>query len=201
MEREGWNRRYETSELLWTARPNRFLVSEVEGMRPGSALDLGTGEGRNAVWLAEQGWQVTAVDFSDVGLAKARRLAEERAVEVRWVQADLRFHHPEGTYDLVVVLYLHLPAEDRGRVHEAAARALRVGGTLLVVGHDRTNLTEGCGGPQDPAILFSPPDVADDVAGVPGIEIVRAEPVTRQVATDSGERKAIDALVRAVRTS
>src|SRR6266508_3989501 len=86
---EEWNRRYAGTELLWTARPNRFLVAEATGLTPGRALDLACGEGRNAVWLAEQGWQVTGVDFSDVGLGKARRLAAQRGVEVDWVEADL----------------------------------------------------------------------------------------------------------------
>ncbi len=197
MEREDWDRRYEDSELVWTATPNRFLVSEVKGIEPGAALDVGCGEGRNAVWLAEQGWRVTGVDFSEVGLEKARRLAEARGVSVEWVLADLRAYQPAaGAYDLVVVLYLHLPAEERRAVHGAATRALRPGGVLLVVGHDLTNLTHGYGGPQDPAIIFSPDDVAADVAE---LSIERAERVERVVPTDDGERRAIDALVRAVR--
>ncbi len=202
MDRAEWNRRYDTAEMLWSPEPNRFLVTETEDMAPGRALDLGSGEGRNAVWLAERGWEVTAVDFSDVGLAKGRRLAQSRSVEVAWVLADLlEYQPPARGYDLVIVLYLHLSATDRNRVHEAAARALRSGGTLLVVGHDRSNLAHGHGGPQDPAILFTPEDVVDDLAGVPGMSIVRAERVTRTVSTDEGERTAIDALVRAVRSS
>ena len=202
MDRAGWNRRYDTVDLLWSAEPNQFLVMEAEDMAQGRALDLGCGEGRNAVWLAQRGWDVTAVDFSDVGLAKGRRLAQSRTVDVTWVQADLREYQPQaGGYDLVIVLYLHLPDRDRKRVHKAGARALGKGGTLLVVGHDRTNLTHGSGGPQDPAILFSPQDVVDDVAGVPGVSIVQAERVTRTVSTEEDERTAIDALVRAVRSS
>ncbi len=202
MGRDDWNRRYQASELLWTAEPNRFLVAEVGDMAPGRALDVGTGEGRNAVWLAERGWEVTAVDFSDVGLAKARRLAESRGVEARWVLADLLAYRPEPCgYDLVVVLYLHLRPEDRRKVHESVARALAPAGTLLVVGHDRDNIAHGYGGPQDPAVLFSPEDVIDDMAGVPGLSVVRAEKVTRTVTTDSGPRTAVDALVRAVSAS
>ncbi len=129
MERDEWDRRYGGSDLLWTATPNRFLVSEVEGMEPGAALDVGCGEGRNAVWLAEQGWRVTGVDFSEVGLDKARRLAEDRGVGVEWVAADLRSYRPaESSYDLVVVLYLHLLADERRAIHAALAAALRPGG-------------------------------------------------------------------------
>lgn len=197
MEREEWNHRYEGSELVWTATPNRFLVSEIEGMQPGTALDVGCGEGRNAVWLAEQGWRVTGLDFSDVGLDKARRLAEATGTSVEWVLADLRSYQPkEGAYDLVVVLYLHLPADERRAVHAAVARALSPGGVMLVVGHDLTNLTHGYGGPPDPSILFTPDDVVADLAG---LSIERVQRVERVVVTDDTERVAIDALVRAVR--
>lgn len=197
MESEDWDRRYEASDLLWTATPNRFLVAEVEGLEPGAALDVGCGEGRNAVWLAEQGWRVTGVDFSDVGLDKARRLAAARGVDVEWVLADVRSYQPaEAAYDLAVVLYLHLPASERRAVHTAAARSLRPDGVLLVVGHDVANLSDGYGGPQDASILFTPDDVVGDLAG---LSIEGAERVQRVVSTDDGERRAIDALVRAVR--
>jgi SAM-dependent methyltransferase len=82
MDRQQWDERYMTDELIWRAEPNRFLVEEVARMKPGRALDLACGEGRNALWLAERGWQVTGVDFSPVGLAKARRLAVVRRVDV-----------------------------------------------------------------------------------------------------------------------
>lgn len=197
MEAEDWNRRYDAAELIWTAEPNRSLVSEVDGMPPGQALDLGCGEGRNAVWLSRQGWTVTAVDFSGVALDKARRLAEREGVSVRWVLADLRtYQADEGAFDLAVVLYLHLPAPERRRVHQAAAASLRPGGTLLVVGHDVTNLEDGYGGPQDASILFTADDVAADV---PALRVVKAERRVRRVPTDAGERTAIDALLRAVR--
>jgi SAM-dependent methyltransferase len=84
-----WDRRYGGRELLWTGEPNRFLVAETAALRPGSALDLACGEGRNAVWLAEQGWRVTGVDFSEVALEKARGLADARGVDAGWVAAWL----------------------------------------------------------------------------------------------------------------
>ena len=196
MDREAWNRRYEGSELIWTAQPNRFLAAEVAGLSPGRALDLGSGEGRNAVWLAENGWEVTAVDFSEVGLAKAAKLADERGVFVSWVLADLRDHlPPAGAFDLTVVLYVHLPAAERRRMLAAAAASVAPGGALLVVGHDTSNIEEGYGGPQDPAILFTPEDVAGEL---PELEIERAERVRRSATSPEGEEmEAIDALVRA----
>jgi SAM-dependent methyltransferase len=199
MERQQWDERYRADELIWKAEPNRFLVEEAASLAPGRALDLACGEGRNALWLAERGWQVTAVDFSAVGLEKARRLASERGLELVLVEADvLEWEPPAASFDLVIVMYLHLPAGARRRVQQRAASALAPGATLLVVGHDSTNLTEGIGGPQDPAVLFGPEDIVGDLDG---LEIERAERARRPVATDDGEVDAIDAIVRAVRPS
>jgi SAM-dependent methyltransferase len=199
VQREDWNRKHGEAGLLFGVEPNRFLVSEVEGLRPGRALDLACGAGRNAVWLAERGWTVTGVDFSDVALEKARALAEGRGVDVEWVQADLVEWRPAGgAFDLVVVLYLHLPGAERRRVLECAAEAVAPGGTLLVLGHDLENLNGGWGGPKDPRVLFTPDDVVADLSG---LEVEKAERVLRPVETDEGEVDAIDALVRARRRS
>ncbi|MFP5364530.1 MAG: class I SAM-dependent methyltransferase [Thermoleophilia bacterium] len=197
MDSTGWDRRYGGSELVWTADANRFLVAEVEQLPPGRALDLACGEGRNAVWLAERGWQVTGVDFSPVGLDKAARLAEQREVAVQWVVADLaEYVPPAGGFDLVAVLYLHIDAAVMRKVLQRAAAAVAPGGTLLVVGHDPTNIEHGHGGPQNAAILMAP----DEIAGaLPGLAVQRAERVRRPVATAGEEVYAIDALVRAVR--
>lgn len=197
VDRAGWDRRYAGDELVWSAQPNRFLAAEVAGSPPGRALDLACGEGRNAVWLAERGWDVTAVDFSQVGLDKGARLAEQRDVSVRWELADLHEWTPQkAAFDLVVVLYLHVPADARRAIHGAAAQALAPAGVLLVVGHDSSNIEHGHGGPQNPAILFAPGDLAADV---PELEIERAERVKRPVETSDGEAEAIDALLRARR--
>jgi SAM-dependent methyltransferase len=196
VKREEWNRKYASPEFLWSTDPNRFLVAEVEGLQPGRALDLACGEGRNAVWLAEQGWRVTAVDFSEIALAKAERLAESRGVAVEWIAADLLDYRPPGTFDLVAVLYLQLPRDDRRLVLGRAREALAPGGTLLVVGHDLSNLAEGYGGPTQPAVLLTPDGIVRDL---PGLVIERAERVRRRIATDDGEQEAIDALVRATK--
>ncbi len=196
MEREDWNRKHGAGGLLFGVDPNRFLVAEAGDLRPGRALDVACGAGRNAVWLASRGWTVTGVDFSDVALANARRLAAERHVEVDWVQADVRAWEPGGEFDLVAVLYLQLPAEERRAALARAAGALARGGTVLVVGHHLQNLQEGWGGPKDPAVLFTPEDVVADLAG---LEVEKAERVLRPVEDEDGEHVAIDALVRAHR--
>jgi SAM-dependent methyltransferase len=195
--RDDWNARYAGSELLWTAAPNHRFASAVEGLAPGRALDLACGEGRNAVWLAERGWRTTGVDFSDVALAKAERLAASRGVEVEWVLADVLEYEPErGAFDLVAVLYLQLPHEELAEVLRSAAEALAPGGTLVVLGHDATNLTHGHGGPRDPSVLFTPEDVVRELGG---LVVERAETVPRTVSLEEGEASAIDALVRARR--
>jgi SAM-dependent methyltransferase len=201
MDADDWNRRYAVADYVWSARPNVFLAAEAAGLPPGRAIDLACGEGRNAVWLAEQGWTVLGVDFSAEGLAKGRRLAADRGVEVRWVEADaVTWAPPADGADLVVVLYLQLPADQRTRAVGVAARALAPGGTLLVVAHDSRNPSEGTGGPQDPAVLYGPGDVLEDLAatGV-GFTVERADTVPRPV--EGAERPALDCLVRARRSA
>lgn len=198
MNRDEWNERYAAAGgLLWSAGPNRTLEAEVAGLTPGRALDLACGEGRNALWLAERGWDVTGTDFSDVALARGREAARRRGVAVEWVLRDVLdfIPEPEG-FDLVIVLYLHLPAPARRTVLDRASSALRNEGTLLVLGHDVTNPVRGYGGPQDPSVLYSPSDLAADVAD---LEVVKAEHVYRDVEKDGQRHVAIDALLRAVR--
>ncbi len=197
MNSEDWDRRYAGSELLWTAQPNRFLVAEVSDLPPGRALDLACGEGRNAVWLAEQGWNVTGVDFSGAALGKAGALAEARGVCAEWVQADLADYEPErAAYDLVVILYLQLPAHERRPILRRAGAAVAPGGVLLVIAHDRSNLEHGWGGPQDPVVLYTAGDVTADLVEE-DFEIERAETVDRPVETDGEVKTALDLLVRA----
>ena len=194
---QEWDRRYAAAELIWTAEPNRFAVAELQDLPPGRALDIAAGEGRNAVWLASRGWQVTAVDFSAAGLDKGRRLAQARGVAIDWVRADVRDYQPEaGSFQLVLIAYLQLHEPELAGVLRRAVTALAPGGTLLVVGHDVTNLTEGTGGPPDPAVLYTPESITRSLGG---LTVVRAERVRRPVATADVHRDAVDTLVRAIR--
>lgn len=198
--REDWNRRYAQKGLVWSAEPNRLFAAEVGELAPGRALDLACGEGRNAVWLAERGWRVTGVDFSDVALGKAADLAAGRGVEVDWVVADLLEYEPDThAFDLVVLLYLQLPRDEMLQVVRAAARGVAPAGALFVLGHDTANRTGGYGGPQDPSVLYTPADLAPALAEL-GLE--RAETVERRVALDrGGAAVALDALVIARRSA
>lgn len=198
--REDWNRRYAAKELIWTGDANRFVKEELAELAPGRALDLAAGEGRNAVWLAEQGWTVQAVDLSDVAMEKAAKLAAARDVADRidFQAADLADFEPEaGQFDLVLVIYLQLPQADLVPILSAAARAVAPGGTFLLVAHDSDNLLHGHGGPQHPALLYTAAQVVAALGE--GFKICKASPVERPVQTDDGTRIAIDCLVRAER--
>jgi SAM-dependent methyltransferase len=197
MDSAGWDERYAASELVWSAEPNRFVVEELEPLPPGRALDLAAGEGRNAIWLASRGWAVTAVDFSAIGIEKGRRLASAAGVSVDFVVADVCEYQPEpGGFDIALIAYLHIPWPRFAGVLGRAAGALAPAGTLLVVGHDRTNLTDGVGGPQDPAVLY---DAKEITAELGGLRIERAGQVRRPAGTPEEPADAIDTLVRARR--
>jgi SAM-dependent methyltransferase len=212
MDARAWDERYAASELVWSATPNRFVEAELAGLAPGRALDVAAGEGRNALWLAERGWQVTALDFALAGLEKGRALQarHERGPElnVDWVHADALTWEPGPVrFDLVLLAYLQLVADQRRTAVRRAFATLHEGGTFFVVAHDSTNLTEGTGGPTDPAVLFTAEDILADLDGE-RFEVGRAERVARPVPTaDDGHthpgeasRHAYDALVRLVRT-
>ncbi|KAB1117919.1 class I SAM-dependent methyltransferase [Micromonospora aurantiaca] len=181
MDSRAWDERYASApELVWTAEPNRFVVEEVAGLSPGRAIDLAAGEGRNAVWLAQQGWEVTAVDFSPVAIERGRELARQRNVTVDWHVADVTTYTPPADgFDLVLIAYLHLPAAEIAVVLSHARDAVRAGGIVLVVGHDLANLSGGTGGPQDPDVLLTRESVAKELQG---LRIRRAahRPVTVQ---------------------
>ncbi len=202
MDRQGWNERYAAHDLVWGAEPNRFLAEELAALpAQGRALDLACGEGRNAIWLAKRGWQVTAVDYSSVAVERARRLAREQQIDVEWIEGDVTAVEPSaGAFALVVIAYLHLPPEERRRVLGHAASALAPGGTLFLIGHAVRNLTEGYGGPQRAEVLWDPEVVRSELASL-GLAIDRAVHVRRPVETPEGMREAIDVIVRAERPS
>jgi len=200
MDSTTWDKKYEDSELLWSADANIWVQDLAKDLAPGIALDVAAGEGRNALWLVARGWQVTAVDFSAVALQRARTLAETRlgidAERLTTLEADVQtWLPPARAYDLVLVAYLHLPEKQRGVVIRAAAEAVSPGGTLLVVGHDLENLGSGHGGPQNPAVLYRPGDIVTDIE--PAELIVDRSETVRRPMTDGQGRpvEALDALV------
>jgi SAM-dependent methyltransferase len=172
---EEWDERY-AEKQQWSVEPNRLVAELLADLPPGDAVDLAAGEGRHALWLAGLGWRVTAVDFSDVGLARGR--AHPEAGAVTWVVADVvGWTAPDASLDLVVVAYLHLPQEQTVPLLTRAVGWLRPGGRLLVLGHDVENLTAGVGGPPDPEILHSVERLAP-VAAL--LDVDRLEQVRRE---------------------
>jgi len=158
MDSHGWDARYEANELVWSAEPNVFLPPIVERLKVGTALDLACGEGRNTIWLARLGWEATGVDYSPVGIEKAREIANETDVE--WIVADVTTYVPDRTFDLVMIIYVHIDPADMQALFENAIAALAPGGTLIAVGHALRNLTAGVGGPPYPEILWTEDRVA-----------------------------------------
>jgi 2-polyprenyl-3-methyl-5-hydroxy-6-metoxy-1,4-benzoquinol methylase len=181
---EQWNARYaeaaEKSDTVWSLSPNAWIAETVGHLDPGTAVDLGAGEGRNALWLASLGWEVTAVDFSSVGLATGAARAAELGVDIQWVTADATTWVSPQQVDLVVVAYLQLPAEDISRAISNAAGYLAPGGTLAVIGHDVDNLTRGVGGPRDSAMLYSVDGVREAALGLEIVEARQFDRVTEQ---------------------
>ena len=153
MRAEEWDERY-AERQQWSAEPNVLIAELLAGLPPGEAVDLAAGEGRHALWLAGLGWRVTAVDFSDVGLARGR--TQPGADRVTWMTADVTtWSTAPGSLDLVLVAYLHLAEAETTALLTRAVGWLRPGGRLLVLGHDVENVTAGVGGPQEPAVLHS----------------------------------------------
>ncbi len=194
--RDRWNERHAAHDAIESVEPDPTLVGTCRVLAPGRALDLGTGDGRNAIWLGQQGWQVTAVDFSTVAIDRARaRAVSAGAPGIAWQLADLlEWQPPEASFDLVLLAFIHLPSDERRLVYGRAAAAVARGGTFLVIGHDRTNLGRGVGGPQDPDVLFTAPEIVGDLPA--GFRVDQAEAVRRGPGDDP---RPVDAVVRATR--
>ncbi len=183
MDARAWDERYAASRQ-WSLTPNQFVAAAASPLAPGRALDLACGEGRNAIWLAQRGWQVSALDFSGRGIDRGREAAREVGVEVDWVTADA-LTHPLPEVDLVVVAYLQLVESERRTAVRRAWESLSPGGTFFLVAHDSSNLLEGTGGPQEPAVLYTADDVLGDLAiDRADAAVVRAERVAREVPGD-----------------
>lgn len=186
MDASEWDTRYrrarESQEArLWSAMPAQIFRDTVALWEPGRALDLATGDGRNAIWLARQDWSVTAVDFSAEAIGLARKHAHDEGVDVAWLVEDATTWSPDERFDLVTAMYLHLPEEANRRVLQRAATWVAPGGHLLILGHDRTNLETGAPGPTNPDVLYTPELLRSVVEPA---RILRCETVRRDLATD-----------------
>jgi len=161
-ERPSWEERYGSSDRVWSGKPNPQLVTEVQKLTPGTALDVGCGEGGDSIWLAELGWQVTGLDFSQAGLDRAAAAADAAGIADRttWLQGDVRTWQPPATYDLISSQFMHLLDGGMPGLVARLADALNPGGTLLVVGHHPDDLHTGLRHATKPGVMFTPDDLA-----------------------------------------
>ena len=167
-EQDAWEQRYRAKPAIWSGRPNPQLVAEASELTPGRALDVGCGEGADAIWLARRGWQVTAVDISTTALQRAAAHASaagpQIAARIDWTHADLRRQPPaEGAYNLVSSQFMHLPGEARRDLFARLAAAVAPGGTLLIVGHHPSDLHTTAHRMHFPDMMFTGDEVASSL--------------------------------------
>ncbi|UCM88524.1 class I SAM-dependent methyltransferase [Streptomyces marincola] len=163
MDAQFWDERYRSREQMFSGEPNEVLVTEITGLPPGQALDVGCGEGGDALWLARQGWRVTAVDISEVALRRAARAAEAAGLAegMAWARADLTVTRPPANaFDLVSVHYLPLPRRADHSGLRGLLDAVAPGGTLLFTGHDLADLPPRAEGDLDPHAFYQPAEIA-----------------------------------------
>ncbi|MBP1160378.1 thioredoxin reductase/SAM-dependent methyltransferase [Rhodococcus sp. PvR044] len=199
----AWEERYRSRSGVWSGSPNPHLVTEAAELTPGTALDVGAGEGADAHWLAERGWRVTAVDFSTTALERAAARAEALGADVvhrlNWVHADLTAEPVEGRFDLVTAHFMHLPEPQRTVLYARLAAAVAPGGSLLIVGHHPSDLQTTVPRPPVPELFFT----AEELAGSldpDKWDIVAAEARARTTTDPDGREVTIhDAVLRARR--
>ncbi|MCX7545622.1 SAM-dependent methyltransferase [Marinicella gelatinilytica] len=186
----SWDDRYNDEGYFYGVAPNDFLAAEYQAIPLGRVLCLAEGEGRNAVFLAEQGYQVTAVDASKVGLEKAKKLARDRGVEITTVQADLAEYQIEASsWHGIVSIFCHLPPKLRQRVHRAVADGLVLGGALVLEAYTPAQLNNNTGGPPSAELMM---DAAMLKADFKALDIVHLAELKRDVIEGRGHTGAAD---------
>lgn len=194
-----WDARYREADQVWSGRPNGALVAEVADLPPGRALDVGCGEGADAVWLARRGWAVTALDVSQVALDRAAAAAQQAEVDVRWVRAGLLDVDLGEPFDLVCAMYPALRRTGDTSTERALLAAVAPGGTLLVVHHADVDVEQAAAHGFDPADYVRPPDVVAVLDGEWQVQVDERRP--RDVPPGAGARHTHDLVLRARRRS
>jgi len=194
----AWDERYTGGGFQFGEAPNLFLLSQAHRLRPGMrALAVGDGEGRNGVWLAEQGLGATSVDWSAVGLAKARALAQRRGVMLDTVTADLaRWDWPAARFDVIAWIFVHLPPEDRAVACDGALHALAPGGLLMLECFTPAQEGRRSGGPKDPALLWSRALVERHFAGLEVLELLEGTVMLDEGPRHQGAAEVVRAVLR-----
>lgn len=162
-----WNERYNTDEFIYGTEPNDFLAANIAALPPGRVLSLADGEGRNGVFLAKHGYDVTAVDLSDVGLAKAKRLADQNGVKINTIHADLADFDPGiEQWDGIVSIFAHLPGDIRQRLYGRIGASLKPGGVFLLEAYTPDQIGRGTGGPQSADLLLNRDKLRSELTGM-----------------------------------
>jgi len=199
-----WNERYLSAQRIWSGEPNPQLVAEIAGRPPGRALDVGCGEGADAIWLARNGWAVVAADISSVALERAAQHARDTdpaaAGRIEWRQVDLLASPPgPGSFDLVSAQFMQLPPEPRTRLFTALIASVRPGGTLLVVGHHPSDLATGVARPPMPEVFYPPEEIAALLDRSWTVEVSEARP-RPAMTPDGAEATVHDSVLVATRS-
>ncbi len=167
-----WNQRYDEPEYAYGTQPNLFFKDQLDQLTPGKLLMPAEGEGRNAVYAAGKGWEVTAFDSSSSGQKKALQLAQEKKVTLNYVVADaLEIVFPEASFDAVGLIFVHLPPDLRSIFHQKVVSWLKPGGTLILEGFSTDQLHHPSGGPREPAMLFSTAILREDFGTLQSLHI------------------------------
>ena len=199
--RDFWDERYSGSERIWSGRPNPRLVEHVSALAPRTVIDVGCGEGADAVWLASRGWEVLGVDVSGVALDRAQEHAVGAGVADRtsWRQLDLvAGERLPVTADLVSVQFLHLPESVFADVYAGLAASVRPGGRLLVCGHHPADASTGLRNERLAHLLFTPEQVTA-VLDPEEWQIEVADAPTREVQSEDDPITVTDSVVLATR--
>ncbi|HEV7167364.1 MAG TPA: methyltransferase domain-containing protein [Micrococcaceae bacterium] len=205
--REFYDRRYGSQAAIWSGKPNPQLVTEIGTLSPGAALDVGCGEGADAIWLAGQGWRVTAVDFSAVALQRAAQRAADNgpaiSQRIEWLHRDLSAWSPtEGAFDLVSAQFLQLPRAQRGPIYSALAQAVAPGGTLLIVGHDLSDQEQSVRRPPDSRLYFTAEELVEGLPDPDDWKILTSTSRPRQAQSADGQPAPVhDVVLRACKNS
>ncbi|HEY5535729.1 MAG TPA: class I SAM-dependent methyltransferase [Ignavibacteria bacterium] len=161
--KEFWDKRYSDPEYVYGKQPNEYFSKVLDGLKPGKLLLPGEGEGRNAIYAAKKGWEVTAIDFSLQAKEKAIKFASENNVEIDYIVTSIEnYSFPEREFDAAALIYAHFPPDIREKIHTSIAKSLRPGGTLIIEAFSKKQIYNNTGGPKELFLLYEIEELRND---------------------------------------